>query len=67
MFEGPGLTLRISLRRSLNMTSIDSRELADVRNRFTVVYFELVLRVVVVTRSSSVSFGLPMASTSLPV
>jgi hypothetical protein len=30
-------------------------------------YFELVLRVVVVTRSSPVSFGWPMASTSLPV
>jgi len=30
-------------------------------------YFELVLRVVVEMRSSPVSFGSPMASTSLPV
>jgi hypothetical protein len=30
-------------------------------------YFELVLRVVVEMRSSPVSFGAPMASTSLPV
>jgi hypothetical protein len=30
-------------------------------------YFELVLRVVVEMRSSLVSFGAPMASTSLPV
>jgi hypothetical protein len=30
-------------------------------------YFELLLRVLVVTRSSPVSFGSPMASTSLPV
>jgi hypothetical protein len=30
-------------------------------------YFELVLRVVVVTRSSQTSLGLPIASTSLPV
>ena len=30
-------------------------------------YFELVLRVVVEIRSSPVSFGLPIASTSLPV
>jgi len=34
---------------------------------YDVVYLELVLRVVVVTRSSPVSFRSPMASTSLPV
>ena len=33
----------------------------------TLAYFELVLRVVVETRSSETSFGLPIASTSLPV
>lgn len=50
----------------LNMTKIGSRELANAPS-LNVVYFELVLRVVVEMRSSDTSFGLPMASTSLPV
>ena len=35
--------------------------------KWNLAYFELVLRVVVETRSSETSFGLPIASTSLPV
>ena len=52
----------------LNMTVIrGSSRLPNALPGIERRYFELVLRVVVVTRSSPVSFGLPMASTSLPV
>ncbi len=50
----------------LNMTVIrDSSRLP--RPGIQRPYFELVLRVVVEIRSSETSFGLPIASTSLPV
>ena len=57
----------------VNAKSTDLRSFASLRmtddeaGKLERRYFELVLRVVVVTRSSEISFGLPIASTSLPV
>ena len=68
MFESLASCSAFRCSALLNMTVIRgflavAKRSPEIERR----YFELVLRVVVEMRSSPVSFGLPIASTSLPV
>ena len=68
MFESLASCSAFRCSALLNMTVIrGSSRLPNALPRLNVAYLELVLRVVVEMRSSPVSFGLPIASTSLPV